>query len=85
MDSVTITFTGHNAEEVAQRFNNLLVDGGLEDTLIDLLSDEDVRVEGIGEGDDEGLDVTMVCVEGTIALVPSPSFTNAPWETGRVF
>ena len=64
MDSVTITFTGHNAEEVAQRFNNLLVDGGFEDTLIDLLSDEDVRLEGIGEGDDEGLDVTMVCVEG---------------------
>ena len=63
MDSVTITFTGYNAEEVAQRFSNLLVDGGLEDTLIDLLSDDDVRVEGIGEGDDD-LDVTMVCVEG---------------------
>ena len=58
-DEVKLKFSGFKSEEVAQRFYTYLVDGGLEDGLIDILSGGDVSVEGVGEIDNQNLVVTI--------------------------
>jgi len=60
MNSVTITFKGDRAQEMAQKFFTYLVDGGLEDAVIDHLSDARTDV-GIGACDTEKLTVRFDC------------------------
>jgi len=60
MKKVTITFEGKRAEEMAGKFFSYLVDGGLEDTVIDHLSDATTDV-GIGECDADKLTVRFDC------------------------
>lgn len=62
MSKVTLTFVGHNAREISQRFYNWAVDGGLEDELIDVLSDEQTEVQGITFSDDETLEIEVSCL-----------------------
>lgn len=47
MKNVTLTFVGFKSEEMAQKFFSWIVDGGLEDGIIDTLSDDSVQVEGL--------------------------------------
>lgn len=60
MKSVTLKFAGLKSTDTARRFYTYLVDGGLEDHLIDVLSDGDIDLE-ISECDGERLKVTFQC------------------------
>jgi len=60
MKKVTISFEGERAEEMAGKFFTYLVDGGLEDSIDDHLSDEKTEV-GIGECDTTTLAVRFDC------------------------
>ncbi len=51
MKTVTLNFTGHDADNVAQDFYTWMVDGGLEDSVIDTLSNNVREVEGISDFD----------------------------------
>lgn len=59
MKKVTLTFVGHGSDDVAKRFYSWMVDGGLEDLVIDHLSTREVEVEGIDDFDGETLDVAI--------------------------
>lgn len=60
MNNVTISFNGDRAEEMAKKFFTYLVDGGLEDQVIDHLSDAKTAVE-IGDCNAQGRQVVFVC------------------------
>lgn len=60
MKKVTISFEGERAAEMAKKFFTYLVDGGLEDSVNDHLSDASTDV-GIGECDPEKLSVRFDC------------------------
>jgi len=60
MKKVTLTFIGDRSEFVAQQFYTWMVDGGLEDIIVDGLSDESVEVDGIIDYDNENLEVALV-------------------------
>lgn len=60
MKSVTLKFAGLKSADTARRFYTYLVDGGLEDHLIDTLSSDDLDLE-ISECDGERLKVTFRC------------------------
>ncbi|MBP7633791.1 hypothetical protein KBA41_06450 [Candidatus Ozemobacteraceae bacterium] len=60
MNDVTISFSGNRAEEMARKFFTYLVDGGLEDQVIDHLSDAKTTVE-IGDCDAHDRKVVFVC------------------------
>lgn len=48
-NAVTLEFHGKDAEKIAERAYYLLVDGGLEDQIIDTLSEEcDLSIEADG-------------------------------------
>ena len=59
MKNVTVTFVGHRSDEVAQKFYTWIVDGGLEDSIIDLLSDDEISVEGIMDINNESLAIAI--------------------------
>jgi len=61
MKQVTLCFEGTHAEEAAEKFFHYLVDGGLEDKLIDVLSDDGVQIEGFSKIDTENLSVSFEC------------------------
>jgi hypothetical protein len=63
MKSVTITFVGHRSEEVAERFYTWVVDGGLEDSIIDTLSDDEIDVQGILDINNDSLSLAIVSTE----------------------
>lgn len=63
MKNVTITFVGHRSDEVAQRFYTWVVDGGLEDSIIDNFSDEDIDVQGIVDMDNDSLSIAIASQE----------------------
>lgn len=67
MKTVTLTFVGQQSDELAQRFFTWLVDGGLEDQLIDELSTPEVQVSGIVDLDAEQLAVAIGSQPGTDA------------------
>ncbi len=59
MKNVTLTFLGGGADEVAQRFYTWILDGGLEDSIIDTLSDERIEVHGILDFNNDSLDIAI--------------------------
>lgn len=65
MKKVTLTFVGFNSDEVAQRFYTWVVDGGLEDGIIDTLSYEGISVEGITDFNNDSLDVAIASTENS--------------------
>lgn len=62
MRKVTLTFVGHQSDAVAQKFYTWLVDGGLEDSVIETLSDDAVEVTGIADINNDTLDVAIQSV-----------------------
>ncbi|MEL6787810.1 MAG: hypothetical protein AAFO76_10450 [Cyanobacteria bacterium J06607_15] len=63
MKNVTLTFVGFKSEEMAQKFFSWIVDGGLEDGIIDTLSDDSVQVEGLVDFNTESLDIAVLSKE----------------------
>lgn len=59
MKKVTLTFVGFHSNEIAQKFYTWLVDEGLEDGLIDTLSDSTVAVDGITDFNNDSLDIAI--------------------------
>lgn len=59
MRNVTLTFVGFKSDEVARRFYTWIVDGGLEDGIIDTLSSDDIRVTGIKDFNNNSLDIAI--------------------------
>lgn len=59
MRKVTLNFIGERSEMMAERFYNWLIDGGLEDILIEGLSDEVVELDGVIDFDHENLEVAL--------------------------
>jgi len=55
MKRVTLNFVGYRSKEVAQRFYTWVIDGGLEDSIIDTLSTNEVTVDGIDDFDNDTL------------------------------
>ncbi|BCN24003.1 MULTISPECIES: hypothetical protein [Vibrio] len=59
MKKVTLTFIGEGSEQVAEKFYAWMTDGGLEDSMIEHLSDREVSVVGISDMDNETRDVVI--------------------------
>lgn len=59
MKSVTITFVGYRSDDVAKKFYTWVVDGGLEDSIIDNLSDNEVNVQGIMDINNDSLSIAI--------------------------
>lgn len=62
MKTVHIEFAGPKSKKIAKRFYAYLVDGGLEDQLIEKLSDEGVTLE-ISDCSNDDLAVLFQCRE----------------------
>ena len=62
MKTVKLTFAGLKSEEMAKKFYSYLVDGGLEDQLIQALSGDGVTL-GISDCNTKDLDVLFHCEE----------------------
>lgn len=67
MKTVSITFAGPKSDAMAKRFYSYLVDGGLEDQLIEALSEKGSTLE-ISDCDTAGLAVLFQCKE-TVSVV----------------
>lgn len=62
MKTVTFTFVGGGSDAVAQAFYTWIVDGGLEDQIVDeldRLTDEKTSVEGIMDFNNDTLDLAI--------------------------
>ncbi|MCI5211733.1 MAG: hypothetical protein D3910_23795 [Candidatus Electrothrix sp. ATG2] len=59
MKKVTLTFVGFNSDEVAQRFYTWVIDGGLEDGIIDTLSYDGIEVAGTKDWNHDTLDIAI--------------------------
>jgi len=57
--NVSILFVGNNSDQTALKFYDWLVNGGLEDSIIQNLSDDKTIVEGIIDTDSANLTVAM--------------------------
>lgn len=65
MKTVSITFVGGNSDKVAQAFYTWVVNGGLEDYIVDGLderTDVNTTVDGIMDVNNDTLDVAMKTV-----------------------
>ncbi len=62
MKTVRIDFAGPKSEEMARRFYAYLVDGGLEDQVIQEISSDDTTLE-IGDCNNDDLAVLFQCRE----------------------
>ncbi|MFW1145752.1 hypothetical protein ACEV8H_17965 [Vibrio parahaemolyticus] len=71
MKKVTLTFVGEGSERIADKFYSWLADGGLEDSLIETLSDREVSVVGISDMDNETRDVRGQNQKNAIKQSPS--------------
>ena len=75
MKTVSITFAGPKSDAMAKRFYSYLVDGGLEDQLIEALSDKAEGGPGatleISDCDTAGLAVLFQCQETAAAARPA--------------
>ena len=65
MKKVTFTFVGFSSDEVAQKFYTWVIDGGLEDSIIDTLSDDDVKIEGISDFNNDLLEIAIFSNQNT--------------------
>lgn len=70
MKTVSITFAGPKSDAMAKRFYSYLVDGGLEDQLIEALSGNGATLE-ISDCDTAGLAVLFQCREEAAAIRPA--------------
>lgn len=70
MKTVSITFAGPKSDAMAKRFYSYLVDGGLEDQLIEALSGKGATLE-ISDCDTAGLAVLFQCREAAAAIRPA--------------
>lgn len=61
MKKVTFTFVGQDAEEMAQKFYTWYVDGGLEDQVIDTLSEMGPSNVDTIEIDNDTFDIVLGC------------------------
>lgn len=61
MKSVTFTFVGQDSDEMAQKFYTWFVDGGLEDQVIDTLSEMGPSNVDLIEINNEKLDLILSC------------------------
>ncbi|SMP11492.1 hypothetical protein [Shimia sagamensis] len=62
MRKVTFTFVGHGSDEAAQAFYIYFVDGGLEDQVIDVLTENtpaNIEVEGVMDINNDTLDIAI--------------------------
>lgn len=59
MKKVTFTFVGFQSDEVAQRFYTWIVDGGLEDEIIDTLSRDGISIDGVSDFNNDSLDIAI--------------------------
>lgn len=65
MKTVSITFVGDNSDKVAQAFYTWVVDGGLEDYIVEGLdeqTDANTTVDGIMDINNDTLDIAMKTV-----------------------
>lgn len=69
MKTVKLTFAGLKSEEMAKRFYSYLVDGGLEDQLIQMISGNGVTL-GINDCNTKELSVLFQCSEMKAAKKP---------------
>jgi len=70
MKTVSITFAGPKSDAMAKRFYSYLVDGGLEDQLIEALSEKGATLE-ISDCDTAGLAVLFQCREAAAVVRPA--------------
>jgi len=61
MHKVTFTFVGQDSELMAQKFYTWFVDGGLEDLVVDTLSDMGPSNVELVEINNDSLDLIMGC------------------------
>lgn len=61
MKNVTFTFVGQDSEQMAQQLYTWVIDGGLEDQLVDGLSEMGPSDVEIIEIDNENLDIVLGC------------------------
>lgn len=59
MKKVTLTFVGEGSDRIAKKFYAWMTDGGLEDSMIENLSDREISVVGISDMDNETRDVVI--------------------------
>lgn len=62
MRTVTFTFVGDGSDEAAQAFYTYFVDGGLEDQVVDVLTDNtppEIDVEGVMDLNNDTLDIAI--------------------------
>lgn len=59
MKNVTLTFVGDASDKIAQKFYTWVVDGGLEDTIIETLSSEEIEVNGIKDSNNDSLSIAI--------------------------
>lgn len=62
MRNVTITFVGDGSDEVAQAFYTYFVDGGLEDKVTEVLTDntpDDIEVDGLFDLNNDTLQIAV--------------------------
>ncbi len=61
MKNVTLTFAGQDSDEMAQQFYTWVVDGGLEDQIVDTLSEMGPSNVEIIEIDNDSLNIVLGC------------------------
>lgn len=61
MRKVTFTFAGQDSAEMAQQFYTWFVDGGLEDQVVDTLSEMGPSDVEVIEIDNDSLEIVMGC------------------------
>ncbi|MGI9949196.1 hypothetical protein [Vibrio hyugaensis] len=59
MKKVTLTFVGEGSDRIAEKFYAWMTDGGLEDSMVENLSDREISVVGISDMDNETRDVVI--------------------------
>jgi len=63
MKKVTFTFVGHKSDHVSEKFYTWVLDGGLEDQIVDRLTemtDDDVNIDSISDWNNDTLDFGII-------------------------
>lgn len=59
MKKVTLTFIGDKSDEIADSFYTWALDGGLENGIIETLTNEEIEVTGIKDFNNSSLDIAI--------------------------